>query len=414
MFEVVNRDGLARAGKWDHDSQEILTPNLIFIQNERIMVPDEAEVLLAGDTVLGKVKVVIPDYSSIEKDAGNENIGFVEPANEKPANLGNKELIVIDNCIVLLRDHRSFTQFIVSLRERIGSQCLICAPGIATPWNIALLVYAGIDLLDTSRIVLESRLDKFLTPIGRLGNDDERRCYCRGCATGYEYASRLLHNYYAALRELELVRSFIRQRRLRELVELRAPADPWSLGVLRHLDLRFYDFQEMHFPVSAQPDYVLRSFTSLSLNRPDILRFRVRLSERYVKPPSTKMLLLTPCSAKKPYFLSKTHKLIQNVLFSVPSINLVHWVVVTSPLGLVPKELELFYPVQHYDIPVTGDWSGDEREMLRTVFEDYLGRNKYEHVIAHLGSEEESVREILEDIGIDAYYTTVEGNVRST
>jgi archaeosine synthase len=91
--------------------------------------------------------------------------------------------------------------------------------------------------------------------------------------------------------------------------------------------------------------------------------------------------------------------MIQNALFSTPNINLVHWVVVTSPLGLVPKELELFYPAQNYDIPVTGDWSGDEREMLRTVFEDYLGRNKYEDVIAHLGSEEEPIKEILGDLG---------------
>jgi archaeosine synthase len=301
----------------------------------------------------------------------------------------------------------------VSLREKVGYQSLIYTPGIATPWNIALLIYAGIDLFDTSRIALESRMGNFLTPIGKLGTDGERKCYCKGCATEDEYESLLLHNYYAALRELELVRSYIKQRRLRELVELRAPADAWSMGVLRHLDLRFYDFQERHFPVNSQPDYKLSAFTSLSLNRPDILRFRIRLGERYLKPVSTKVLLLTPCSAKKPYFLSKTHKLIQNALFSLPHMNLVHWVVVTSPLGLVPKELELFYPAQQYDIPVTGDWSGDEKEMLWTVLEDFLGINKYERIVAHLGSEEKPVREILADMGIDARFTSIDGNVRS-
>jgi archaeosine synthase len=413
MFEVLSRDGVARFGKWKHDSQEISTPNLIFFQNERAKVPEEAGLILTKEKVPGKDTIDIPDFSSIEKEIGNENIVFVGADLESLDDVDKKELVVIDNCIVLLRDHKSFARFIVSLRDKVGYQALIYAPGISAPWNIALLIYCGIDLLDTSRIVLESRMGNFLTPIGRLRKDDDRMCFCKGCATGGEYESLLLHNHYAALRELELVRSYIRQRRLRELVELRAPVDAWSLGVLKHLDLRYYDFQEMHFPVGAQPDYILRAFTSLSLNRPDILRFRVRLSESYLKPPSTKVLLLTPCSAKKPYFLSKTHKLIQNVLFSVPNINLVHWVVVTSPLGLVPKELELFYPAQHYDIPVTGDWSGDEREMLRTVFEDYLGRNRYEHVIAHLGSEEEPVRQILGDIGIDAQFTAIEGNVRS-
>ena len=33
---------------------------------------------------------------------------------------------------------------------------------------------------------------------------------------------------------------------------------------------------------------------------------------------------------------------------------------VTSPLGLVPRDLEEVWPAGHYDIPVTGDWTQDE------------------------------------------------------
>ena len=33
---------------------------------------------------------------------------------------------------------------------------------------------------------------------------------------------------------------------------------------------------------------------------------------------------------------------------------------VTSPLGLVPRDLEEVWPAGHYDIPVTGDWTRDE------------------------------------------------------
>ena len=61
-----------------------------------------------------------------------------------------------------------------------------------------------------------------------------------------------------------------------------------------------------------------------------------------------------------------------------------HEVIVTSPLGIVPRELELFYPAQHYDIPVTGHWSGDERAMVERLLGRLLSNNKYEHVIIHL------------------------------
>ena len=34
-----------------------------------------------------------------------------------------------------------------------------------------------------------------------------------------------------------------------------------------------------------------------------------------------------------------------------------HEVIVTSPLGLVPRDLEEVWPAGYYDIPVTGDWT---------------------------------------------------------
>ena len=39
--------------------------------------------------------------------------------------------------------------------------------------------------------------------------------------------------------------------------------------------------------------------------------------------------------------------------------------IITSPLGLVPRELELIFPAQQYDIPVTGHWFEDELAMIK-------------------------------------------------
>ena len=36
-------------------------------------------------------------------------------------------------------------------------------------------------------------------------------------------------------------------------------------------------------------------------------------------------------------------------------------------LGLVPRDLEEVWPAGHYDIPVTGDWTLDERKRVTST-----------------------------------------------
>jgi archaeosine synthase len=79
--------------------------------------------------------------------------------------------------------------------------------------------------------------------------------------------------------------------------------------------------------------------------------------------------------------------------------------IVTSPLGLVPRELELFYPAQDYDIPVTGHWDRDEKKMAEEMVSWLVSSQKYDLVISHLGDEREPVNAILKD-----FVDTSEGN----
>ena len=58
---------------------------------------------------------------------------------------------------------------------------------------------------------------------------------------------------------------------------------------------------------------------------------------------------------------------------------------VTAPLGLVPRELEDFWPAAHYDIPVTGDWDIDELQVIREMVRSYATRNEFELIINHSG-----------------------------
>ncbi|MDM7934396.1 MAG: DUF5591 domain-containing protein, partial [Methanothrix sp.] len=68
----------------------------------------------------------------------------------------------------------------------------------------------------------------------------------------------------------------------------------------------------------------------------------------------------------------------------------------------MPRELEEVYPASSYDVPVTGHWDLEERAWLISCLEEYLERNRYSRVVAHVEGE---LEETLRDSGIDAVYT---------
>ena len=56
---------------------------------------------------------------------------------------------------------------------------------------------------------------------------------------------------------------------------------------------------------------------------------------------------------------------------------------ITSPLGLVPRDLEAVWPAGRYDIPVTGDWNLQEVERVKSMINALISRNKYRVIINH-------------------------------
>ena len=79
--------------------------------------------------------------------------------------------------------------------------------------------------------------------------------------------------------------------------------------------------------------------------------------------------------------MSQSHRRFRRNLRHRP----LHEVIVTAPLGLVPRELEELWPAGHYDIPVTGDWDREEIENIRSLVKSIVCNNEYELVINHSG-----------------------------
>jgi len=291
------------------------------------------------------------------------------------------------------RSPRDFVAAVQRVRDELGPGKVLVVTGLATPSNLAVLVYAGIDVVDSSRIGLDSARGLFHTADGALAEDeaDRQACGCPACTAGEGLPA---HNERALFREMLLVRNHIAHGRLRELVERRLANAPWNTGIVRHLDLRGYDLVEPYTPVAGGE---LLAYSRESLTRPEVVRFRRRVRDRYAKPPSARILLLLPCSARKPYSLSRSHRRFRDAILASKNPSVVHEVIVTSPLGLIPRELERFYPARAYDIPVTGDWSRDEAAMVADDLRAYVEANRYDAVVAHLAAEMPIVRDALPD-----------------
>ncbi len=297
------------------------------------------------------------------------------------------------------RDARRFADSIAGLRKEIGYGKLIYAPGLMDPSNLALLIYMGVDLVDSSLILLQSSRGKVLLQEGSLSSSDAK------WLTGNGQEGVVRCNLETAWKELQLVRHMIKIGRLRELVETRVNATPWAVAALRIFDLEHYDHQESYTQVVG-PSFYCNS--KQALFRPDVWRYRRRILERYRVPDHKKVLLLIPCSAKKPYSTSRSHRMFAEVLDSVPNSAVVQELIITSPLGTVPREIELFYPAAQYDIPVTGNWDREEVAMVQEMVKK-IAAGGFEKVICHLGVESEFVKPV-----VDCVETAMGGTTNGT
>ena len=104
-----------------------------------------------------------------------------------------------------------------------------------------------------------------------------------------------------------------------------------------------------------------------SLYRPEAVRWRSRME---MMEPLGDTVVLLPCSMKKPYSNSKSHQNFRQLTRSFQEL------IVTSPFGICPRELENTFPIQSYDVSTTGSWSSDEVEESGKLIARYCeGKN---------------------------------------
>ncbi len=393
----MERDGLARIGRLEVGDETHTTPAIGFVQAARYRAPEGAlKVSLAKDA---SARGILVEDSVFESDAGTRSEeALLRPGSRSSPycdDKGESGLLIPGETAPMLLDSDVFVERIAQAKKGASILRPMYCSVAGLPHRLAFLAYCGFDVFDSIPLIMAAENRSYLTSTGVLDHArvKELPCSCPACSSGKRDKEALLeHNYTEAQNELRLVRHSISEGRLRELVENRIRTDPWLVQNLRLMDLKQFDLQERHFPVKGVR---FHAGSKESLTRPDVVRWRRRLKERYVKPSGAKILLLIPCSARKPYSMSRTHRRFREAVRASGRASLVHEVIVTSPLGIVPRELELFYPAKDYDIPVTGHWDSDEKQMVKDMVRWLVETQGYDSIVSHLGDEREPVREVL-------------------
>lgn len=138
--------------------------------------------------------------------------------------------------------------------------------------------------------------------------------------------------------------------------------------------------------------------SELSLKRPEVIRWQSRMQ---LLEPFSDTIVVLPCSMKKPYSQSKSHTLFRRYTKGLQEV------IVTSPFGICPREMEKTYPIQSYDASTTGDWSEEEIQMAARCLKEYVKDHK---VIAHVsGGYRQACEEVLDNV----VYTCQDENTRS-
>lgn len=320
------------------------------------------------------------------------------------------DIYILEGIGSLEKDIYKFINLIINAKKSIPFDTFLYFPNIATPINLSLLIYLGGDIFDTTKITYDSLNNIYYINGGyfHISELNELICSCDICNkyTIKDFKSdnekkrfELIykHNLNILKSELLIIKEKIKKNDLRNYVESKCKLNTWLYGILQLYDRsRYYKLN-----TSIYKKRLLISTSSESLLRSEIYLYLNRIWNRYI-PFSKKILLLLPCSSKKPYSLSKSHiKIISEIKKYKPYIQ---ELILTSPIGLVPRELEMIYPSSSYDTTVTGFWDNNENNFISKLLVNFIKNHNYKYIISHLP---ESYNKILENIKKECTFSNV-------
>jgi 7-cyano-7-deazaguanine tRNA-ribosyltransferase len=260
--------------------------------------------------------------------------------------------------------------------------------GAGHPFMFALAVALGCDLFDSAAYSLYAKEGRYMTETGtcRLNELDYFPCVCPKCTKttpkqvmelSPKEAQMFLaeHNLHACVAELKRIKQAIRDGRLWEHLEMRAHAHPALFQAVKKMK-KYEDFMERHDP--AVKNSGLFFFSSAGLARPEIVRHRKRLTERYAPAGEAKILLLLPQTRRKPFHKSNVYTSIIGRFDALEKRSRLHACFYSAPFGVTPIELDEVYPLSQHETVQAPD--EETSEYVAAQLADYIGRTSYKTV----------------------------------
>jgi len=369
------------------------TLNSTIIKEQLIRLKDQIPIRL-NDVPKGNAAVLIQPTDSI--DILKEILDIISSNKIKH--------VAITNFLPLLTNPREAVEFLGTIRSFLSFDTILYLLSPVPHTYLPILTYAGIDIYSFGFPIIATKQAIYLTEYGGLPLDEikEETCFCSACrelnlsnkskSERLSSSEELLledHNKNIFLKKLREIRQAIKKTDLRSYVEQTLYSNAFSAAALRLLDELWSD--DLISRTNTWLSSPINHITNYSYYRPAIKEFQRRIRERYQINDSKKIVIIFPCSARKPYSESKSHKLYLNALQTIPysKQGYIQELIITSPLGVIPRELELVYPAAHYDIPVTGHWDQEEKDLAVNQLVSVLTKaNDLDlTVIAHVSNE---------------------------
>ena len=278
--------------------------------------------------------------------------------------------------------------------------------GAGHPFMFALAVALGCDLFDSAAYNIFAHDDRYLTTYGtvRLEELEYLPCSCPVCykrdpkdfldmPKNEREAELTRHNLHVCFAEIRRIKQAIVEGRLWEYLIMRSHGHPSLLQAAKKIK-DYGEILERYSPVSKRSG--LFFFSSVDLARPEIIRHRKRLSERYEQPEDAEVLILLPSlsprlTVKKKKYKRIIAKLCDELKISRDRIHVCFYVL---PFGIVPQEISDIYPLSQYEFALPPDAETIEYVAQRII--EYVEKSRYKKIVMiwEPGTWQERVSEI--------------------
>ncbi|MHA1641594.1 MAG: DUF5591 domain-containing protein [Promethearchaeota archaeon] len=340
----------------------------------------------------------------------------------------NVKIVNFSDLFDYLKTFRDIINVIVKFKQDFDNNLILMCSGKVLPKIYPFLVYIGIDLIDPSYLLFLSS-EKYYDTIEHLIPFHKLKyltCSCNACKylrenlnDSKEFNGKIkflsLHNLISAKNYMQKIKQYMKTEDFRSFVEKSSFDDMDIISMLKILDRQFFKQLKYETPISEK-NKKIKCLGPSSYWRPDFQLFRERVLQNFEPEPWTKLILLFPCSAKKPYSESKSHKKFLQVLRKFPEFPDFQEFILTSPLGVIPRQLENIYPVNSYDISVTGYWDEEEinitKNMLIEIIKMYDSKIPIICHVPEVGYAE-IIRSAKPEISNPIYFTTIDNSVTS-